>query len=140
GGTAVDRRSRRDTSRPGNSATLLKRAMKERSFQLGLREIGGSAPCYLVAEVSANHNQSFDRAVEIIKAARQAGADAVKLQTYTPDSLTIDCSREWFQIPSNSLWAGRTLYELYGDAYTPWEWHADLFRIARESGLDCFST
>ena len=109
-------------------------------MQIGTRQIGGNAPCYVVAEVSANHNQSFERAVQIIQAAKRAGADAVKLQTYTPDTLTIDCDREWFQIPDTSLWAGKTLYELYGEAYTPWDWHAELFRVAREEGLDCFST
>jgi pseudaminic acid synthase len=109
-------------------------------MQIGARGIGGPSPCYVVAEISANHNQSFERAVQIIKAAKQAGADAVKLQTYTPDTLTIDCDREWFQIPATSLWGGKTLYQLYGEAYTPWEWHPDLFRVAREEGLDCFST
>lgn len=112
----------------------------QRFIQIGTRQIGDRAPCYIVAEISANHNQSLERAVEIIKAAKKAGADAVKLQTYTPDTLTIDCNREWFQIPSGSLWAGKTLYQLYGEAFTPWDWHARLFEAARNEGLDCFST
>jgi len=102
--------------------------------------VGEGEPCYVVAEVSANHNQSFDRAMEIIYAAKQAGADAIKLQTYTPDTLTIDSDREWFQIPGDSLWAGKTLYRLYGEAYTPWDWHPKLQEAAHELGLECFST
>jgi pseudaminic acid synthase len=109
-------------------------------LQIGDRRIGSGEPCYIVAEVSANHNQSLPRAVELIRAARRAGADAVKLQTYTPDTLTIDCNREWFRVPETTLWGGKTLYQLYCDAYTPWEWHQELFRVAREEELDCFST
>lgn len=109
-------------------------------IRIAERWIGEGEPCYVVAEVSANHNQSFDRAVEIIYAAKQAGADAIKLQTYTPDTLTIDSDREWFQIPGNSLWAGKTLYRLYGEAYTPWDWHPKLQEAAHELGLECFST
>jgi pseudaminic acid synthase len=110
------------------------------SFQIGRRRVGPGQPCFIVAEVSANHNQSLSRAAEIIRAARLAGADAVKLQTYTPDTLTIDCDREWFRIPDGTLWGGKTLHQLYGEAFTPWEWHAELFRIAREEGLESFST
>jgi pseudaminic acid synthase len=109
-------------------------------FRIQSREVGHGAPAYVVAEVSANHNQSFDRAVAIIRAAKEAGADAVKLQTYTPDSLTIDSDQQWFQVPSTSLWAGKTLYQLYGEAFTPWEWHDQLFQVAAEEGLGCFST
>ncbi len=109
-------------------------------MQIGNRRIGAGEPCYIVAEVSANHNQSLSRAVEIVRAARRAGADAVKLQTYTPDTLTIDCDREWFRVPETTPWGGKTLYQLYDDAYTPWEWHQELFRVAREEELDCFST
>lgn len=109
-------------------------------IKIAQRWIGEGEPCYIVAEVSANHNQSFDRAVEIIRAAKQAGADAVKLQTYTPDTLTIDCDREWFQILGNSPWAGKTLYQLYGEAYTPWGWHPKLQAVAHELELECFST
>ena len=109
-------------------------------FTIGNRVIGGDAPCWVVAEVSANHNQSFARACDIIRAAKEAGADAVKLQTYTADTLTLESDREWFRIGGDSLWAGKTLYELYGEAYTPWEWHPQLFEVARSAGLECFST
>lgn len=109
-------------------------------LQIGQRWIGEGEPCYVVAEISANHNQSFERAVEIIHAAREAGADAIKLQTYTADTLTINSDREWFQIPGSSLWAGKTLYQLYSEAFTPWDWHAGLMAAAHEVGLECFSS
>src|SRR5687768_14198360 len=114
--------------------------MNPERIKLRNRWVGDGTPCYVVAEISANHNQSFDRAIGIIRAAKEAGADAVKLQTYTADTLTIDSDREWFQVPKESLWAGKTLYQLYGEAYTPWEWHAELFKAAADLGLDCFST
>ena len=103
------------------------------------RRIGPGYPCYVVAEMSANHNQSFDDAVKIIEAAKDAGADAIKLQTYTPDTLTIDSDGEYFQI-SGGIWEGRNLYELYGEAYTPWEWQPKLKKIADKLGMDLFST
>lgn len=109
-------------------------------FRLGERELGGDNPCLIVAEISANHNQSLDRALAIVRAAREAGADAVKLQTYTPDALTINCDNDWFRIPPGSPWSGRTLYDLYSEAFTPVEWHADIFRAAKEEGILCFST
>lgn len=102
--------------------------------------IGLSYPVYIIAELSANHNQNFDQAVELIHAAKQAGADAVKLQTYTPDTLTINCNSEHFRIGEGSIWEGKNLYELYKEAYTPWEWQPKLMAIAKEVGLDCFST
>ena len=86
------------------------------------KEIGGNNPVFIIAEMSANHLQKFDNAVKLIKAAKEAGADAVKLQTYTPDTITIDCDNEYFQIKQGTLWDGQTLYELYKKAYTPWEW------------------
>lgn len=95
---------------------------------------------YVVAEVSANHNQDFDQAVRIIHAAKAAGADAVKLQTYTPDTITIRSDREYFKIGGGTLWDGRTLHDLYGDAYTPWEWQPKLKQIADDLGLDLFSS
>jgi pseudaminic acid synthase len=95
---------------------------------------------YIVAELSANHAGSYDRAVETVRAAAEAGADAVKLQTYTADTLTIDCDNDYFRIKGGTLWDGQTLYDLYREAYTPWEWHADLQRHAEEYGLDFFST
>lgn len=109
-------------------------------FTVGDRVVGEGAPCWVVAEISANHNQSYERAVEIVRAAKKAGADAVKLQTYTADTLTLDSDRECFRIGGDSVWAGKTLYELYREAYTPWEWHAPLMAVAREEGLECFST
>ncbi len=104
------------------------------------RKVGKGYPVYIVAEISANHNQDIDRAAAIIKAAKQAGADAVKLQTYTPDTLTIDCNNEHFTIGAGTPWEGQKLYDLYGEAYTPWDWHGKLKEIAEEEGLDLFST
>jgi len=95
--------------------------------------------CLFVAEVSANHNQNNERAEDIIRAAADAGADAVKLQTYTADTLTIPCDNEYFRI-KGTLWEGRTLYDLYKEAYTPWEWHPRLMQLANNLGMVCFST
>jgi N-acetylneuraminate synthase len=108
-------------------------------MEIAGRRIGPGYPCYIVAEMSANHNQSFESAVRIVEAARAAGADAVKLQTYTPDTITIDCDNEHFRI-KGTLWDGRTLYDLYGEAYTPWDWQPKLQAVAREVGLHCFSS
>ncbi|TDA70392.1 MAG: pseudaminic acid synthase [Clostridia bacterium] len=108
--------------------------------QIGSRRISPSDQVYIVAELSANHNQDFDRAVELVKAAKEAGADAIKLQTYTPDTLTIQCERPEFRIGGGTIWDGRTLYDLYGEAYTPWEWQPRLKQVAEELGLDFFST
>lgn len=95
---------------------------------------------YIIAELSANHNGSLERATESIRAVAKCGADAVKLQTYTADTLTIDCDNEYFRISGGTLWDGRTLYDLYKEAYTPWEWHAELQQVAHECGLEFFST
>ncbi len=111
-----------------------------RIIRIGERSIGAGQPTYVVAEISANHNQKIETAVEIFKAARDAGADAVKLQTYTPETLTIRSDAEYFRIGSGTLWDGRTLYDLYEEAYTPWDWHPKLQKIATELGLDLFST
>jgi len=103
------------------------------------RIIGPDYPAYIVAEMSANHSQDFGQAVKIIEAAKEAGADAVKLQTYTPDTLTIDRDNKYFRI-RGTIWEGKTLYELYGEAYTPWEWQPKLKKIANDLGMDLFST
>ncbi len=104
------------------------------------RKIGLDFPVYCIAELSGNHNQDFDQAVELIHAARNAGADAVKLQTYTADTLTIQSDQEYFRVGGGTLWDGRTLYDLYQEAYTPWEWQPKLKSIANELGMDLFST
>jgi pseudaminic acid synthase len=104
------------------------------------RRIGPGHPVYVIAEMSANHGGSFEKAVDILRAAKAAGADAVKLQTYTADTLTLDSDREDFRIGGGTLWDGRTLHDLYEEAATPWEWHPELARIAKELGLDLFSS
>lgn len=104
------------------------------------RRIGAGEPVYIIAEMSANHGQDFSRAVEIIKVAKEAGADAIKLQTYTPDTLTIDCDNEMFRIGKGTVWEGRELYELYAEAMTPWDWQPKLKELAKEVGIDLFST
>lgn len=111
-----------------------------RVVSIASRGVGEGQPVLVVAEMSANHGHSFERAIEIIHAAKDAGADAIKLQTYTPDTLTIQCSRPEFQIGTGTIWQGKTLYELYGEAYTPWEWHAALKAEADKLGLLFFST
>jgi len=95
---------------------------------------------FIIAELSANHNGSKQIAMDSIKAAKRAGADAIKLQTYTPDTITINSQKKDFQINNNTIWDGQTLYDLYYKAYTPWEWHLDLFNLAKKEGILCFST
>ncbi|MCD6238903.1 MAG: pseudaminic acid synthase [Thermotogae bacterium] len=104
------------------------------------KKIGENYPVFIVAELSANHLQKFDNAVRLIKAAKEAGADAVKLQTYTPDTITIDCDNEYFRIKQGTLWDGKTFYQLYKEAYTPWEWQPKLKEIAESEGLIFFSS
>jgi pseudaminic acid synthase len=114
---------------------------KMNPFQIGAKTIGDRYPCFIVAELSANHNQKFELAMETIRVAKRSGADAIKLQTYTPDSITIDCDNRYFtDILKDTIWEGQKLYNLYKTAYTPWEWHEELFRIAKEEGLICFSS
>jgi len=112
--------------------------MKE--FKIGDKIVGGVAPVFIVAEMSANHLQNFDIAVKIIKEAAKAGADAIKLQTYTPDTMTLNVDNDYFKIKQGTIWDGRTLYDLYQEAYMPWEWQPKLQKIAKEEGLEFFST
>lgn len=109
-------------------------------MQINTRGIGPGCPVYIVAELSANHNQDYHQAVRLITAAKEAGADAVKLQTYTPDTLTIRSDRPEFRVTGGTLWDGRTLHDLYGEAYMPWDWQPRLKVVANEVGLDFFST
>lgn len=109
------------------------------SFEIQNRAIGPGHPTYIIAELSANHNQDFDQAVRIIHAAKDAGVDAIKLQTYTPDTITIDSDRDEFHI-QKTIWEGRKLYDLYREAYTPWEWQPRLKEVANDLGLTLFSS
>ena len=113
--------------------------MNDTRFFIGEREISSDFPPFVIAEVSANHNGSIDRAKDTILAARDAGAHAVKIQTYAPDTMTIDVDNSDFFI-SDGLWKGRSLYDLYGEAYTPFEWHEELFAYARRIGVTLFSS
>lgn len=112
----------------------------EKNIKIGNKIIGNRNPVFIVAELSANHLQKYDLAEKTIRAARKAGADAIKLQTYTPDTLTIKCDNEYFKLKHGTLWDGKTLYELYGEAYTPWEWHPRLKKVANRLGMILFST
>ncbi|MEL6529454.1 MAG: pseudaminic acid synthase [Pseudomonadota bacterium] len=110
-------------------------------MQINGRPIGLDARPYLIAEMSGNHNHSLDRALEIVDAAAESGADAIKLQTYTADTITLDCDGPGFVIEDEkSLWNGRRLHELYDEAHTPWDWHGPIIERARKHGLDCFSS
>jgi N-acetylneuraminate synthase len=109
-------------------------------IRLNERLIGPGHPVYVVAEMSANHGGSLDTATKILDEAKRAGADAVKVQTYTPDTLTIECDNEFFRIGKGTLWEGRTLYDLYAEAFTPWEWLPALKATADRLGLDLFSS
>jgi N-acetylneuraminate synthase len=110
------------------------------SFTINGREIGPGRPVYVIAEMSANHNQDFAQALRLVEAAAAAGADAIKLQTYTPDTMTLNLRTPVFQIGPGSIWEGRNLHELYGEAFTPWEWQPKLKQAAQARGLACFST
>lgn len=109
-------------------------------FSIAGRKIGEGHPVFIIAELSANHNQDINVALDTIRAAKDAGADAIKLQTYTADTITLKSDKPWFRISSGTLWDGRTLHDLYQEAYTPWEWHEALFAEARKQGLICFSS
>ena len=108
-------------------------------MKVGNKEIGAGFPAYVIAEMSANHAGSLTRAKEIIHAAKESGADCIKIQTYTPDTMTIDCDNEYFKI-SEGTWDGENLYHLYEKAYTPWEWQQELKEEAEKAGIDFLST
>jgi pseudaminic acid synthase len=107
---------------------------------IGNRKIGPGHPVYIIAEISANHNHNFDEALKLVDVAAEAGCDAVKLQTYTPDTITLDSDKEYFQVGKGTIWEGMNLYKLYGEAYTPWEWQPKIKAYAEEKGLHCFSS
>lgn len=110
-------------------------------IRIGSKSIGKNHPPFIIAEMSGNHNQSLDRALEIVEAAAHGGAHALKLQTYTAETMTLDIAEgDFFINDSKSLWGGRSLYDLYKEAHTPWEWHEPIFNRCRELGLICFST
>lgn len=111
-----------------------------REIVIGNKKIGEESPVFVIAEMSANHGMDFDRAVAIMQAAKDAGADAIKIQTYTPDTITLNCDDPCFQITQGTIWDGTTLHKLYETAYTPWEWQPKLKRIAEEMGLIFFSS
>ncbi|MGB4903556.1 MAG: pseudaminic acid synthase [Saprospiraceae bacterium] len=108
-------------------------------MQIGNYTISSTSPVFIIAELSANHNGSLDTAIETIRAAKRAGADAIKFQTYTADTITIDSKKNDFLI-KGTIWEGRNLHSLYSEAFTPWEWHEQLFAVAKEEGLECFSS
>ncbi|MEY3236613.1 MAG: hypothetical protein RI883_714 [Bacteroidota bacterium] len=108
-------------------------------MRIGNIEINNNSRVFIIAELSANHNGSLETAIETIRAAKRAGADCIKLQTYTADTMTIDCDKDDFLI-KGTIWDGQFLHNLYQEAYTPWEWHKTLFEIAKEEGLVCFSS
>lgn len=108
-------------------------------MQINQSKITHDQPTYIIAEMSANHNHDFERAVRLIHAAKDAGADAIKLQTYTPDTITVNSDKPDFKI-EGTIWDGRNLYDLYGEAHTPWEWQPKLKAVADDLGIDLFST
>lgn len=109
-------------------------------MKIGNIEISDNSRAFIIAEMSGNHGHDIEIAKKTIKAAKDTGADAIKLQTYTPDTITLDCDNEYFQIKQGTIWDGGTMYDLYKQAYTPWEWHRELFNYAREIGILIFSS
>ena len=109
-------------------------------MKIGSFEINANSPVFIIAELSANHNGSLQHALDTIKAAKRAGADCIKLQTYTADTITIDARTDDFKLTQGTIWDGKYLHDLYKEAYTPWEWHEQLFKAAEEEGLICFSS
>jgi len=111
-----------------------------KKIRIGNFEISEDGKVFIIAELSANHNGKLKTAIDTIKAAKKAGADCIKLQTYTADTITIDSKKDDFKLKQGTIWDGKYFYELYLEAYTPWEWHEELFRVAKEEGLICFSS
>lgn len=111
-----------------------------RKLKIGNREIGEGSPAYLIAEMSGNHNGEFERAKRLLREAKMAGAEAIKLQTYTADTLTIDSGKEYFRVKGGTPWDDRTLYDLYQEAHTPWDWQPELKTLADDLGLQFFSS
>lgn len=109
-------------------------------MNIGKYNINDNNPVFIIAELSANHNGSLENALETIKAAKRAGADCIKLQTYTADTMTIDCKKDDFKLTQGTIWDDKYFYELYQEAYTPWEWHKQLYQAAADEGLICFSS
>lgn len=109
-------------------------------FKIGNKEIGDNNPTFIIAELSANHMNDFDIAVKTIEAIAESGADAVKFQTFTPDTITLNCDNEYFHIKQGTVWDGQLLYDLYEDAYMPWDWQPKLKKIAEDLGLIVFSS
>jgi pseudaminic acid synthase len=109
-------------------------------IKIGNTWVGKNQPVFIIAELSANHNQQLDIAIETIKAAKRSGANAIKLQTYTPDTITLNSKRSEFKLTQGTIWDGQYLYDLYKQAYTPWDWHKKLFDVAKEEGLEVFSS
>jgi len=109
-------------------------------ISIGQRLVGEGNPTFIIAELSANHNGSIKNAIDTIRAAKRAGADCIKFQTFTADTITLDSKKDDFKITQGTLWDGQYLHDLYKEAYTPWEWHEELFKIAAEEGLICFSS
>src|SRR5690242_2904748 len=110
------------------------------SINIDSRRIGIGSPVFIIAELSANHNGSLKTAEDTIRAAKRAGADAIKFQTYTADTITINSRNDDFKLKQGTIWDGKYLYDLYKEAYTPWEWHEQLYKVAKEEGLICFSS
>ncbi|MFH1119634.1 MAG: pseudaminic acid synthase [Bacteroidota bacterium] len=111
-----------------------------KSFKIGSFNFTENSNTFIIAELSANHNGSLQTALNTIKAAKRAGADAIKIQTYTADTITLNCNNDDFRLKQGTIWDGKYLYDLYKEAYTPWEWHKELFKAAEEEGLICFSS
>lgn len=111
-----------------------------KDIKLGRHMVGENHPTYVIGELSANHNQSYDKAVEIIHMAKEVGVQAIKVQTYTPDTITLNSRADHFIVKGGTPWDGRSLHDLYGDAYTPWDWQPKLQKVAEDLGLDFFSS